>query len=257
MTAQEVFDRLLPSYPPEGWWPSASPFETAVGAVLVQGVAWRNAALAVANLRAADLLREAALAETAREEIAARIRPALYHNQKSEYLRALARFCLLAGGIEAVAAWPLDAQRAALLSVRGIGPETASAIMVYALGGAEPVVDAYAMRILLRTGAQRTPGPEGTLRAMRQVIRGDAARARAMHALLVEHARSVCRPKPDCAFCPIADTCPRLLGETQSRRWAHGRRAGSAASQGEGGDRAGAKTQAPEGAGGARTRSMG
>ncbi|MDA8346208.1 MAG: hypothetical protein M0Z66_12090 [Thermaerobacter sp.] len=257
MTSEELYDRLTPIYPADGWWPSDSPFETAVGAVLVQGVSWRNAAQAVARLKERGLLDPQVLAQAPAEEVADAVRPALYHHQKSSYLQALALFLRRVNGMDALRALPRAKQRAALLSVRGIGEETAAAIMVYALGGAEPVVDAYARRLFLRTGAVGAASDEAVALAMRRVIRGNASRARALHAAVVEHARTICRKSPRCSDCPIAINCPRILGETCAGRWRNGRRAGSAAQQVEIADRVGTPDAPFEGAGGPRTGSMG
>ncbi len=237
MTARDLLARLAPLYPSEGWWPSASPFETAIGAILVQGVAWRGAANAVAGLRDAGLLSAAALAAADPSQISEAIRPALYHHQKSGYLQSFATFALSIGAVERLAGMPPKQQMEALLGVRGIGPETAQAIIVYALGGAEPVVDAYARRLFVRTGASPNSTPAAVEEAMRTAIGVDPARARALHAAVVEHARTVCRRAPRCSACPLAMGCPKTLGETGvGRGWRVVSRAGSAAEEGEAGD---------------------
>ncbi len=214
MTAASLLEQLAPIYPAADWWSSASALETAVGAILVQGVAWRNAARAVEGLRAARLLTAPALDAADLGEIAAAVRPALYHSQKARYLKAFAAFLRAAGGLPALAALPRSQQRQALLGVPGIGAETAAAIMVYALGGAEPVVDAYARRLLPRVGAVARAHDSEIADAMRAAIGGVPERARVLHAVVVEHARSICRKVPRCEVCPLAVTCPRTLGET-------------------------------------------
>lgn len=218
MTARELLARLAPLYPSEGWWPSTSPFETAAGAILVQGVAWRGAAKAVAGLREAGLLSATALGAADPAQISQAIRPALYHHQKGGYLQSFATFALSLGGFEQLAVMPPKQQMESLLGVRGIGPETAQAIIVYALGGAEPVVDAYARRLFVRTGAAPNGARAAVEEAMRAAIGGDPARARALHAAVVEHARTVCRRAPRCTVCPLAMACPKTLGETGEGR---------------------------------------
>jgi endonuclease-3 related protein len=214
MTAEDLLERLGTVYPAADWWPSESAFETAVGAILVQGVAWKNAARAIAGLRAARLLGIADIVAADPDDIAAAVRPALYHNQKARYLKAFASFLVKADGLDAVARLPRARQKEALLGVLGIGEETAAAIMVYALGGREPVVDAYARRLLPRIGAVTRADDSDIEAVMRAAIGGAPERARALHAVIVEHARTVCRKKPLCDLCPLAVSCPHSLGET-------------------------------------------
>ncbi len=129
-----------------GWWPADGPFEVAVGALLVQAVAWRNAGLAIAALKGRGLLHPQVLAQASPEAVSDAIRPALFHLQKTRYLLAFARFVQdrLQGDIAALRALPAAEQEGLLLGLPGVGQETAAAIMVYALGEAVPVVDAYA-----------------------------------------------------------------------------------------------------------------
>ena len=244
-----------------GWWPARTPFEVSVGAVLVQAVAWRNAQLAIDALARRDLLQADALSRATREEVAAAVRPALFHRQKAGYLQALARFVHeeLQGDILSLKAQPPSEQRRRLLALRGIGPETAAAIMVYALGEAVPVVDRYAIRLLTRIGAiNPEDGAQAAQAAMSAAIAGDPARARLLHATIVEIARGPCRPEPRCASCPIAASCPKVLGHpAQGRGDRPGRNAGRAAAPSEAGDSGGGRAAPPQGGGRAGARIVG
>ncbi len=213
MSPEDLFAQLAPLYPAGGWWPSQSSFETAIGAILVQGVSWRNAAQAVEGLRQRGLLDPAALAAAREEEVALAVRPALYHHQKARYLQGFAATVHALGGMQAVGRLARQEQLRVLRAVRGIGEETAAAVMVYALGGREPVVDTYARRLFVRTGAVPSAEDAAIRDAMLSVIREDPSRARALHAAVVEHGRSYCRKEPRCANCPLAGNCPRILGE--------------------------------------------
>ena len=244
-----------------GWWPAESPFEVAVGAFLVQAVAWRNAQQAIEGLRRAGLLEAQALASATHAEVAEAIRPALFHRQKASYLLGFARFLQsdFAGEIEGLRSRPLPEQERLLLALPGVGPETAAAILVYALGEAAPVVDAYALRVLARIGAIRSAEPRSEARAtMAGTINGDAALARLLHATIVELARRYCRVEPLCAGCPCRELCPKILGHPAQGRGDHaGGNAGRAAAGREGGNGGGNRTPPAQGGGRAGTRLVG
>ena len=237
-----------------GWWPGENPFEVAVGAFLVQAVAWRNARQAIEGLRSAGLLEAQALATATHAKVAEAIRPALFHRQKARYLLTFASFVRssLAGDIARLRSLPLPDQERVLLELPGVGPETAAAIMVYALGEAAPVVDAYALRVLRRIGAISSAERRSEARAcMAGAIDGDAAVARLLHATIVELARRHCRVEPLCAGCPCRELCPKILGHPAQGRGDRGDgNAGRAAAGREGGN-AGAN-RAPPAQGGGR-----
>ncbi len=244
-----------------GWWPADGPFEVAVGALLVQAVAWRNAGLAIAALKGRGLLHPQVLAHASPEAVSDAIRPALFHLQKTRYLQAFARFVQdrLQGDIAALRALPAAEQEGLLLALPGVGRETAAAIMVYALGEAVPVVDAYALRVLRRTGLVGGEGAMGAARAvMAGLIAGDAAAARLLHAGIVELGRNYCRPKPLCPSCPFGGLCPKILGHpAQGRGDRPARNAGTKPARREAGDRGRGRTATTQGSGGAGAGSLG
>jgi endonuclease III related protein len=121
--------------------------------VLVQNTAWRNADLAIANLRASGLLDSKLLAQSAAEKVERLIRPAGFQSQKSQTLVGLSRHVTeVAASFEQFLAQPTPLVREALLSLRGIGPETADSILLYAGCHAIFVVDVYLRRFLLALG---------------------------------------------------------------------------------------------------------
>lgn len=243
-----------------GWWPADGPFEVAVGALLVQAVAWRNAGLAIAALKERGLLAPASLAEASHDAVAAAIRPALFHQQKAGYLQSFARFVQqeFSGDLTLLSSRALGEQERLLLALPGVGPETAAAIMVYALGEAVPVVDAYALRILARVGASGAATPSEAYATMAAMIDGEAATARLVHAAVVELGRRYCRPQPLCLSCPLTGLCPKILGHPARGRGDHpGRNAGRVAAQGEARDRTGGRTATPQRGSRAGSRSLG
>ncbi len=214
--AEDVYQRLLACYGPQGWWPGVSaemapsPFEVMVGAILAQNTAWTNAARAVAGLQAAECLSAKAILACPEAELAELLRPSGYFNIKAARLRAFCQWYARQGDIETLQAWPTPALRAALLAIRGIGPETADSILLYALRRPVFVIDAYTKRLFARLGACPANIAYETLRArFEAILPTDVALFNEYHALIVRHGSSVCRPRPHCDICWLSARCSR------------------------------------------------
>jgi len=197
---------LLACYGPQEWWPGETAFEVMVGAVLTQNTNWNNVERAIANLREGDLLTASALDGISHEALAGRIKPAGYFNIKARRLKNLVRwFCEAYGGqIEQLAEVPQDRLREELLSVNGIGKETADSILLYALGKPTFVVDAYTYRILVRHGCL---GAESSYEEVQEycqsVLPEDRELYNECHALIVRVGKEHCKPRPRCNGCPL------------------------------------------------------
>mgnify|MGYP001454598541 CR=1 FL=1 len=150
----QAYERLLIALGPQDWWPGDSPFEIMIGAVLVQNTAWRNVERAIANLRDAGVMEPDAMFALPAVELAELIRPAGYFQVKSKRLRNLLKFVIdeYDGSLDDMFSTSVDTLREQLLSINGIGPETADAILLYAGGLPTFVVDTYTHRILARHG---------------------------------------------------------------------------------------------------------
>ena len=206
---RRLYDALQALYGEQPWWPADSPFEITVGAVLTQNAAWSNVEKAIARLKAAGLMSLPALLDTTHEQLAETIRPSGYYNIKAKRLRNLCLFLDRAGGLEAFADWSLDDQRAALLGVNGVGPETADDILLYALDQPVFVIDTYTRRLLRRYGLARGDEDYERLRALfEQAIEQDVYLYQQYHALIVMHAKETCRKSPQCARCALTKDCP-------------------------------------------------
>ncbi|MFP4131086.1 MAG: endonuclease III domain-containing protein [Thiohalospira sp.] len=207
-----VFDTLLSAHGHQEWWPAEEgAFEVMVGAVLTQNAAWTNVERAIANLREAGALDPAAILAADHEALAGWIRPSGYFNVKADRLRALCRWYLDAGGYPALAGWPTDELRTALLAVKGVGRETADDILLYAFHRPVFVIDAYTRRIFARLGL--VTGEEGyeALRETFESALADQPEPVALfneyHALIVAHGKDICRPRPRCGECVLAQRC--------------------------------------------------
>lgn len=215
MTFLSVYRTLFKQYGPQHWWPGDTPFEVMVGAVLTQNTAWSNVEKAIANLKQANSLSAKKIADMPADELAQLIRPAGYFNVKAKRLQNFCRWFLQQGGEKALQQWDDDALRHGLLSVNGVGPETADDMVLYAFNRPVFVIDAYTRRIFARLGL--VTGEEGyeTLRHLFERELGQKIKQRdeqvtifnEYHALIVLHAKDVCRKKPRCDECCLRRQC--------------------------------------------------
>jgi endonuclease-3 related protein len=196
---------LLAEFGPQHWWPGDGPFEVMVGAVLTQGTSWKNVVAALSRLREAGLLGERELASADPDAVLELIRPAGFQRRKQQTLTALAVMATeWEGGLAGLLSETTSALRERLLSLRGIGPETADAIALYAAERPVFVVDAYTRRFAERHGlARRRQTYEELSRLFSRALRGHRADMSEFHALLVRLGKTYCRPTPRCHECPL------------------------------------------------------
>ncbi len=222
-----IYDRLLGHYGPQQWWPGDTPFEVMVGAVLTQNTSWTNVEKAIANLKEKDLLDPERIVSAPAERLAARLKPAGYFNVKARRLRNLCRWYLDNGGHARLSRWGTDKLRHALLSVNGVGRETADDILLYAFHRDVFVIDAYTRRIFSRLGLV---GAEHGYEHLRQHFETKIKKERGAgngqnppaktekralvgvfneyHALIVNHGKDVCKVRPRCSACCLNRHCP-------------------------------------------------
>jgi len=216
MRLQWVYERLYGHFGPQHWWPAETPFEVMVGAILTQNTAWTNVEKAIANLRANHTLSARAIAATPQPQLAEWLRPSGYFNVKAERLQSFCRWLLEPGRRQRLEQLATDELRHTLLSVKGVGRETADDMVLYAFARPVFVIDAYTRRLFSRLGL--ITGEEGyeTLRALVEEAFGRSAEQVALfnefHALIVAHAKDYCRKRPLCRGCPLARRCPSCEG---------------------------------------------
>lgn len=209
-----MYTRLFAAYGPQRWWPAESPFEVVLGAVLTQNTRWENVRMALDNVRAAGALSPDVLACLDDTEMQAVIRPAGFFRQKSATLQRILRVLVdeYCGEVDTFLAGETAAVRERLLDIKGIGPETADSILLYAGNHPIFVIDAYTRRICSRMGVCRPDAGYAELQHMfMQVLPDDVQMFNEYHALLVELAKRCCTKKsPACDICPLMDMCKRL-----------------------------------------------
>jgi endonuclease III related protein len=223
-----IYRELHTTYGPQHWWPTrgGGAWEIMVGAVLTQHTTWRNVDRALGNLRSGlgpeGLSRPEVILEASPETLGELVRPAGFHTAKPRKLQSLARFMVEAGGIEALAASgeSTEGLRQELLGIWGIGPETADAILLYALGRPVFVADAYALRLASRWGLLAPGSSYETVQALfMDNLPHDAQLFNEYHALIVAHAKELCRPRPRCEVCPLNREIPLDRDKPPSRTW--------------------------------------
>jgi endonuclease-3 related protein len=206
------FTAMSENLGPMRWWPARTPFEVIVGAILTQNTSWGNVERAIANLRSAQMLTPSAISAARMARLAALVRPSGYFRQKAKKLKAFVRFLQreYGGSLKRMFETPTEVLREKLLSVHGIGPETADSILLYA--GEHPVfvVDAYTHRIFGRHGITNGKADYENVRALVEAaLPHDSQLFNEFHALVVNTAKNWCRKKePRCAECPLGSLLP-------------------------------------------------
>jgi endonuclease III related protein len=211
------YDALFAAHGPQHWWPGRTAFEVIVGAILTQNTSWSNVELAIRNLKREELLTPRAIERVSLAQLARLVRSSGYFRQKAKKLKCFVHFLRseYGGSLTRMFRTPTDLLREKLLSVYGIGPETADSILLYA--GKHPVfvVDAYTRRMLER---HQLATPSRTYEEIRQLFErnlpGDVALYNEFHALIVRTGKEHCRTRnPRCNECPLHSF---LLAEIQA-----------------------------------------
>lgn len=208
LTLHQVYEQLLAAHGPRDWWPGETPFEIMVGAILTQNTAWTNVEKAIAALKARDRLAPEAILAARRDHLAQWIRPSGYFNIKADRLRQFCRWYLDQGGWEVLQSRDTARLRQELLAVKGIGPETADDMLLYAFERPVFVIDAYTRRIFSRLGLlEEGMGYEELRARFEETLGPDVALFNEYHALIVQHGKDVCRTRPRCGGCSLVQGC--------------------------------------------------
>ena len=202
-----IYRKLHHFFGPQHWWPGETLFEVTVGAILTQNTAWTNVEKAIRNLKAAKVLSISALSKISSSRMARLIKPAGFFNIKTKRLKAWLHFLIQKGcrnNLDPLNKIPSVQLRQELLGVKGIGPETADSILLYALARPVFVVDAYTHRILKRHGFVPK---DATYHEIQTFFEENLRRSEKLfneyHALLVAIGKDYCKPKPKCELCPL------------------------------------------------------
>ena len=212
-----LYNQLYRAYGPQQWWPADSPFEVIIGAILVQSTAWSNVTKAIHNLKTANLLTPARLGNTSQTQLEMLIRPSGYYRAKAQKIRSFLTHLRLQhdNRLDSLFQSELLPLRDELLSIFGIGEETADSILLYAAKKPILVVDTYTHRLLTRlgwiTGKYQYSGLQSML--MNSLPRHLDLFSE-FHALIVRHGAQLCRKIPRCELCSLQAECQVGLDNT-------------------------------------------
>ncbi|MDR2406350.1 MAG: endonuclease III domain-containing protein [Deltaproteobacteria bacterium] len=204
----DIYRRLLKHFGKLNWWPGENPFEVMVGAVLTQNTSWRNVEKAIKLLKENGLSTPEAIISAQKDVLLSALKPSGYFNVKAKRLTSLCQAILDkgSGGLYPdILKLPEEELRETLLGVKGVGPETADSIVLYAANYPSFVVDTYTRRLLSRHGLiSGNPPYEAIRRFFMDNIPKDAVLYNEYHALIVACGHHFCSPKnPSCSMCPL------------------------------------------------------
>ena len=202
----EIYRLLFARYGPQHWWPGDSPFEVIVGAILTQSAAWGNVEKAISNLKQAGALTPTSLRQIPPDNLAELIYPSGYYKAKALKLKSFVARLAEAhqDSLERLFSLETKQLREELLSIHGIGPETADSIILYAARKPVFVIDAYTRRILSRLGLSPSRDDYTSFQSQfMENLPADEKLFNEYHALLVQVGKTHCRPRARCPGCPL------------------------------------------------------
>ena len=210
MRLKSVYQLFLKQYGSQYWWPADTRFEIMVGAILTQNTAWENVERALDNLKKANALDPVSILKTPKPKLARWLKPSGYFNIKADRLKQFCRWYVeqnLYDGLKHRHSLKL---RKMLLSVNGVGPETADDILLYAFNRKIFVIDAYTRRIFSRLGLIKKDSDYEVLRMFFETaLQAESVKLfNEYHALIVMHAKQVCKTRPICERCCLKKQCP-------------------------------------------------
>ncbi|MFH0956255.1 MAG: endonuclease III domain-containing protein [Candidatus Aenigmatarchaeota archaeon] len=213
MKAGEVYGAMLTGMGRKDWWHmergfSPPQFEVCLGAILTQNTNWRNVERALALMIEKGLTTPEKILSADMKTLEDAVRPSGFYKQKAQRLKLFAGFVSGFGGFPE---FSKNVTREELLKLKGIGPETADSILLYALGRPVFVIDAYTKRIFTRLGFPERKGYEEWRRFFEDSLPRDVKLYKEFHALIVEHAKRHCRKEPLCEECFLNGKCARKI----------------------------------------------
>ncbi|HEX2965526.1 MAG TPA: endonuclease III domain-containing protein [Syntrophorhabdaceae bacterium] len=203
-----IFNALLEAFGPRHWWPGETRLEVIVGAVLTQNTSWKNVEKAIANLKSADAMDLRTLHEMQREKLAELIKPSGFYNVKSIRLKNTIDVIYNnhSADLRRLESMETELLRDALLSINGIGKETADSIALYAFNKPIFVIDAYTRRFVRNHGLYSGADNYDSVQLFfMQNLPSDTYLFNEFHALIVRLCQNYCRKTPLCEKCPLKE----------------------------------------------------
>lgn len=200
----QIYHILFEQYGRQYWWPGETVDEIIIGAILTQNTNWNNVEKSIQNLKKQNLLSLKYLKNLKTSKLETLIKPAGFYKVKAKYLKNAAKLI----DIEKIEKLDIKTSRQTLLNIKGIGPETADSILLYAFNKPIFVIDAYTKRIFSRLGIVKHNVSYQKLQKLFMVnLTENSYLFQEYHALLVYHAKHFCRSQPLCSKCAIVNHC--------------------------------------------------
>ncbi len=226
MHIKSIYSHLYSYFGPQHWWPvtldreiipkyhkniklnKKQKLEICFGAILTQNTSWKNVEKAIIQLNKGQLIDIKKILKIENKKLAEIIKSSGYYNQKAKKLKNFCHFLLNNhnGSIEKLFKNSIEKLRNELLSINGIGPETADSIILYAAKKPIFVIDAYTKRIINRIGYKES-AYEKLQKLFMENLESDEKIFNECHALLVELGKNYCKKNPLCEKCPINKMC--------------------------------------------------
>ncbi len=206
----DIFQLMTAYYGPLNWWPAESVYEVCIGAILTQNTAWINVEKAIDKLKEAGVLTQESLMQIDQNELALLIRASGFFTIKSERIKSFVQWLdsRFDGSLDKMFAGNWMELRRELLKVKGVGPETCDAILLYAGHKPSFVVDSYTNRLFHRLGLLDGKECYEEVRTIfMKSLPADVQLYNEYHAVIVEHCKRFCRKKPACSDCPLQSAC--------------------------------------------------
>jgi len=206
-----VYKRFLNEYGRQYWWPADTSFEVMIGAVMTQNTSWKNVVKAISRLKSCGKLSPVNVDKMTLDELSEIIRPCGYHRNKAQTIKNLVYFLKLYNyNLNQMKQLSISSLRKELLNIKGIGPETADSILLYAFEIPIFVVDSYTRRIFSRIGILAGTEKYSQIQKLFHSLPKSTHLYKEYHALIVKHAKERCKKKPVCSTCCINDLCRKL-----------------------------------------------
>ena len=203
----DAYRILFERFGSQNWWPAETTFEMIVGAILTQCTSWTNVERAINNLKNAGIMSLKAMFEIDESRLADLVRPSGYFNQKAKKLKEFVGHVYRNwnGDLDKFLNQPLTELRAELLSIYGIGYETADSIILYGANKPVFVVDRYTHRFLSRHGLCDAKYNYHLLQEIFMTyLEPDTELFKEYHALIVRLGKDFCKRDPVCGDCPLS-----------------------------------------------------
>jgi len=211
MDLTKVYQRLLRRFGKQYWWPAETRFEVIIGAILTQQTTWKNVELAIENLEDKRLLEPHSLAAAPLDHVEELIRHIGFYRQKARRIINFSQHLVTKydGSLDKFFNGSKGQIRRELLSLEGIGPETADSILLYAADRLTFPIDAYTIRLCDRLGIK-----EQKYEKLREFFEGSLPRDleiyKEFHGLIDKLGKTYCKTKPQCSACPLGNECVYL-----------------------------------------------